>query len=257
MDALTKANELNKQIKQIQSERGRREGQRQAYLQQLKQGCDSYAEEYGVELWSDDLNSMGTALQKEADRERADLERQVELQEQVVAAYQRGDLDEMRRLVGEPEPEAEPEVEPEVAETYEVPEEVQYVKSETRHGVGVTTKKEPSVEVQPIPVVEETPEPTPPIKPVVPNKEKDLSFNMGFEEETPEETVAPKKETTQPMSFSGSFSFGSTEEDEPEEEPESSEALNAIKTAPDGKMHVNLFGLAGEEDTPFSSNFGD
>lgn len=113
---------LNKKIEGLNAQGIRAKGKLEILEGNLSQSLTDYASLYGVNLQGKTMKATATNIQKELKSVEDAVQAEVELREKVVAAIERGDIDEANRLLGvevveEPEEEVE---EPE--ESVEAPE---------------------------------------------------------------------------------------------------------------------------------------
>lgn len=129
---------LNKKIEQLNAQGTKAKGKLEVLEGNLQQSIQDYASLYGVNLGGKTMKSTAANIQKELKAVESAVQAEVELREKVVAAIERGDIDEANRLLGV-------EVVEEVEEEPEEPNEVEEfpVDEEDDFGVDVEVSAEP------------------------------------------------------------------------------------------------------------------
>lgn len=114
---------LNKKIEGLNAQGTRAKAKLEVLEGNLGQALDDYKSAYGVHLRGKTMKITAGNIQKELSAVEAEVQKEFELREAVVAAIERGDIDEANRLLGvevaEPEPEEDDEVEEEAQEVVE------------------------------------------------------------------------------------------------------------------------------------------
>lgn len=111
---------LNKKIEQLNAQGTKAKGKLEVLEGNLQQAIQDYSSLYGVNLSGKTMKATAANIQKELKSVESAVQAEFELREKVVAAIERGDIDEANRLLGV---EVVEEVEEEPEEVYEPAEE--------------------------------------------------------------------------------------------------------------------------------------
>lgn len=119
---------LNKKIEGLNAQGNRAKAKLEVLEGNLAQSLEDYKSSYGVDLRGKSMKTTAANIQKELLAVEADVQREFELREAVVAAIESGDIEEANRLLGvtvveedEEEIEETPEIEDIVDEIKESP----------------------------------------------------------------------------------------------------------------------------------------
>ena len=218
---------LNKKIEGLNAQGNRAKAKLEVLEGNLTQSLEDYSNAYGVNLRGKTMKATATNIQKELAAVEADVQKEFELREAVVAAIERGDIDEANRLLGV-------EVVEEPDEDEDAPEEVAVAEE------GVVAE-----------------EPSAPVTPASADDEDDFGIEDdedGFSGIDGDGTVGDGDDTT-PASFNfggldfGDLSLGDDDEDEaPAPAPKASGSKTSAKSGAKtgGKKPSNLGSSADE-----------
>lgn len=120
---------LNKKIEGLNAQGNRAKAKLEVLEGNLTQSLEDYKSSYGVDLRGKSMKTTAANIQKELLAVEADVQREFELREAVVAAIESGDIEEANRLLGvtvveeddEEEVEETPEIEDIIYEIEESP----------------------------------------------------------------------------------------------------------------------------------------
>lgn len=120
---------LNKKIEGLNAQGNRAKAKLEVLEGNLTQSLEDYKSSYGVDLRGKSMKTTAANIQKELLAVEADVQREFELREAVVAAIESGDIEEANRLLGvtvveeddEEEVEETPEIEDIIDEIEESP----------------------------------------------------------------------------------------------------------------------------------------
>ena len=189
---------LNKKIEGLNAQGNRAKAKLEVLEGNLTQSLEDYSNAYGVNLRGKTMKATATNIQKELAAVEADVQKEFELREAVVAAIERGDIDEANCLLGV-------EVVEEPDEDEDAPEEDAVAEE------GVVAEEDAVAE-----------EPSAPVTPASADDEDDFGIEDdedGFSGIDGDGTVGDGDDTT-PASFNfggldfGDLSLGDDDEDE-------------------------------------------
>lgn len=116
---------LNKKIEGLNAQGNRAKAKLEVLEGNLTQSLEDYKSSYGVDLRGKSMKTTAANIQKELLAVEADVQREFELREAVVAAIESGDIEEANRLLGvtvvEEDDEEEIEETPEIDDIEESP----------------------------------------------------------------------------------------------------------------------------------------
>ena len=100
-DLLDRINEINKAASAWNQKARDAKARQELLLEQLKDQCSAYKDEYGINLWgTGDVNEIVLTVQAELDKVSAEVEKQLDLAEKILHLNETGNYQEARALLG-------------------------------------------------------------------------------------------------------------------------------------------------------------